>query len=76
MTTAEMLERAKDAFRTGYADVRRRVVLAEGVRRYRSNKDLEKAYVQGYAKAVREIADEARAEKKKRVRYEFKGEKA
>lgn len=67
-----MLERAKEAFRTGYADVRRRVVLAEGVRRYRSNKDLEKAYVQGYARAVKEIADEARDEKKKRGRYEFR----
>ena len=76
MTTAAMLERAKEAFRTGYADVRRRIVLAEGVRRYRSNKDLEKAYVQGYAKAVREIADEARQEKRKGGRYEFKGEKA
>lgn len=76
MSTKEMLERAKEAFRTGYADVRRRVVLAEGVRRYRSNKDLEKAYVQGYAKAVREIADEARQEKRKGGRYEFKGEKA
>ena len=73
MTTAEMLERAKEAFRTGYDDVRRRVVLAEGVRRYRSNKDLEKAYVQGYARAVKEIADEARAETKKRGRYEFRG---
>ena len=73
MTTAEMLERAKEAFRTGYDDVRRRVVLAEGVRRYRSNKDLEKAYVQGYARAVKEIADEARAERKKRGRYEFRG---
>lgn len=73
MTTAEMLERAKEAFRTGYADVRRRVVLAEGVRSYRSNKDLEKAYVQGYARAVKEIADEARAETKKRGRYEFRG---
>ena len=73
MTTAERLERAKEAFRTGYADVRRRVVLAEGVRRYRSNKDLEKAYVQGYARAVKEIADEARAESKKRGRYEFRG---
>ena len=72
MTTSEMLERAKEAFRTGYADVRRRVVLAEGVRRYRSKKDLEKAYVQGYARAVKEIADEARAEKKKRGRYEFR----
>ena len=72
MTTKEMLERAKDAFRTGHADVRRRVVLAEGVRRYRSNKDLEKAYVQGYAKAVREIADEARQEKRKGGRYEFR----
>ena len=72
MTTSEMLERAKEAFRTGYADVRRRVVLAEGARRYRSNKDLEKAYVQGYARAVKEIADEARAEKKKRGRYEFR----
>lgn len=72
MTTSEMLERAKEAFRTGYADVRRRVVLAEGVRRYRSNKDLEKSYVQGYARAVKEIADEARAEKKKRGRYEFR----
>lgn len=68
-----MLERAKEAFRTGYADVRRRIVLAEGVRRYRSNKDLEKAYVQGYAKAVREIADEARQENRKRGRYEFRG---
>ena len=67
-----MLERAKEAFRTGYADVRRRVVLVEGVRRYRSNKDLEKAYVQGYARAVKEIADEARDEKKKRGRYEFR----
>ena len=76
MTTAEMLERVKDAFRTGYADVRRRVVLAEGVRRYRSNKDLERAYVQGYAKAVKEISEEARREKTKRSRYEFKGEKA
>ena len=73
MTTEEMLERAKEAFRTGYDDVRRRVVLAEGVRRYRSNKDLEKAYVQGYARAVKEIADEARAETKKRGRYEFRG---
>ena len=73
MTTAEMLERAKEAFRTGYADVRRRVFLADGVRRYRSNKDLEKAYVQGYARAVKEIADEARAETKKRGRYEFRG---
>ena len=73
MSTKEMLERAKEAFRTGYADVRRRVVLAEGVRRYRSNKDLEKAYVQGYARAVKEIADEARAETKKRGRYEFRG---
>ena len=73
MTTEEMLERAKEAFRTGYADVRRRVVLAEGVRRYRGNKDLEKAYVQGYARAVKEIADEARAERKKRGRYEFRG---
>mgnify|MGYP001141397786 CR=1 FL=1 len=72
MSTKEMLERAKEAFRTGYADVRRRVVLAEGVRRYRSNKDLEKAYVQGYARAVKEIADEARDEKKKRGRYEFR----
>ena len=73
MSTKEMLERAKEAFRTGYADVRRRVVLAEGVRRYRSNKDLEKAYVQGYARAVKEIADEARAETKKRGRYGFRG---
>ena len=73
MTTAEMLERAKEAFRKGYADVRRRVFLADGVRRYRSNKDLEKAYVQGYARAVKEIADEARAETKKRGRYEFRG---
>lgn len=73
MSTKEMLERAKEAFRTGYADVRRRVVLAEGVRRYRSNKDLEKAYVQGYAKAVKEIADEARHEKRKGGRYEFRG---
>ena len=73
MSTKEMLERAKEAFQTGYADVRRRVVLSEGVRCYRSNKDLEKAYVQGYAKAVKEIADEARAEKKKRGRYEFRG---
>ena len=73
MTTEEMLERAKEACRTGYDDVRRRVVLAEGVRRYRSNKDLEKAYVQGYARAVKEIADEARAERKKRGRYEFRG---
>lgn len=73
MTTAAMLERAKEAFRTGYADVRRRIVLAEGVRRYRSNKDLEKAYVQGYAKAVKEIADEARQEKRKGGRYEFRG---
>ena len=73
MTTAEMLERAEEAFRSGYDDVRRRVVLAEGVRRYRSNKDLEKAYVQGYARAVKEIADEARAETKKRGRYEFRG---
>lgn len=73
MTTKEMLERAKEAFRTGYADVRRRVVLAEGVRCYRSNKDLERAYVQGYARAVKEIADEARAETKKRGRYEFRG---
>ena len=72
MSTKEMLERAKEAFRTGYADVRRRVVLAEGVRRYRSNKDLEKAYVQGYARAVKEIADEARDEKKKRGRYELR----
>lgn len=73
MSTKEMLERAKEAFRTGYADVSRRVVLSEGVRCYRSNKALEQAYVQGYARAVKEIADEARAEKKKRGRYEFRG---
>lgn len=46
MTTKEMLERAKEAFR------------------------------QGYAKTVKEIADEARQEKRKGGRYEFKGEKA
>lgn len=76
MTTAAMLERAKEAFRTGYADVRRRVIFADGVRSYKSNKELEKAYAQGYAKAVKEISEEARREKTKRSRYEFKGEKA
>lgn len=73
MTTAEMLERAKEAFRHGQSDVKRRVLLAEGIRPYAKNKELAMAYRQGYVKAVREIADEARAEKKKRGRYEFRG---
>lgn len=73
MTTKDMLERTKEAFRHGQADVRRSVLLAEGIRTYAKNKGLEMAYRQGYAKAVREIADEARAEKKKRGRYEFRG---
>ena len=73
MTTKDMLERAREAFRQGQADVRRSVLLAEGIRTYAKNKDLAMAYRQGYAKAVREIADEARAEKIKRGRYEFRG---
>ena len=73
MTTKDMLERAKEAFRQGQADVRRSVLLAEGIRTYAKNKELAMAYRQGYVKAVREIADEARAEKKKRGRYEFRG---
>lgn len=73
MTTKDMLERAKEAFRHGQADVRRSVLLAEGIRTYAKNKELAMAYRQGYVKAVREIADEARAEKKKRGRYEFRG---
>ena len=73
MTTKDMLERAKEAFRQGQADVRRSVLLAEGIRPYATNKQLAMAYRQGYVKAVREIADEARAEKKKRGRYEFRG---
>ena len=73
MTTKDMLERAREAFRHGQADVRRSVLLAEGIRTYAKNKDLAMAYRQGYAKAVREIADEARAEKIKRGRYEFRG---
>ena len=73
MTTKDMLERAKEAFRHGQADVRRSVLLAEGIRTYAKNEELAMAYRQGYVKAVREIADEARAEKKKRGRYEFRG---
>ena len=73
MTTKDMLERAREAFRQGQADVRRSVLLAEGIRTYAKNKDLAMAYRQGYATAVREIADEARAENKKRGRYEFRG---
>ena len=73
MTTKDMLERAREAFRQGQADVRRSVLLAEGIRPYAKNKELAMAYRQGYVKAVREIADEARAEKKKRGRYEFRG---
>lgn len=72
MTTNGMLERAKEAFRHGQSDVKRRVLLAEGIRPYAKNKELAMAYRQGYVKAVREIADEARAEKKKRGRYEFR----
>ena len=72
MTTNGMLERAKEAFRHGQADVKRRVLLAEGIRPYAKSKELAMAYRQGYVKAVREIADEARAEKKKRGRYEFR----
>lgn len=73
MTTKDMLERAKEAFRQGQADVRRSVLLAEGIRTYAKNKNLAMAYRQGYARAVKEIADEARAETKKRGRYEFRG---
>lgn len=73
MTTAAMLERAKEAFRQGQADVKRRVLLAEGIRPYAKNKDLAMAYRQGYARAVKEIADEARQENRKRGRYEFRG---
>ena len=73
MTTKDMLERAKEAFRQGQADVRRSVLLAEGIRPYAKNKELAMAYRQGYVKAVREIAYAARAEKKKRGRYEFRG---
>lgn len=73
MTTKEMLERAKEAFRRGESDVKRRVILAEGIRPYAKNKDLAMAYRQGYAKTVKEIADEARQEKRKGGRYEFRG---
>lgn len=73
MTTKGMLERAKEAFRRGESDVKRRVILAEGIRPYAKNKNLALAYRQGYAKAVREIADEARKENRKRGRYEFRG---
>lgn len=76
MTTKGMLKRAKEAFRQGQADVKRRVLLAEGIRPYAKNKGLAMAYRQGYAKAVKEISEEARREKTKRSRYEFKGEKA
>lgn len=76
MTTKGMLERAKEAFRQGQADVKRRVLLVEGIRPYAKNKNLAMAYRQGYAKTVKEIADEARQEKRKGGRYEFKGEKA
>lgn len=71
MTTKGMLERAKEAFRQGQADVKRRVLLAEGIRPYAKNKNLAMAYWQGYARAVKEIADEARQENRKRGRYEF-----
>ena len=74
MTTADMMRRIRDAFDRGRADVRRRVTVAEGVRPFAKNKDLKKAYMEGYAKAVFEIAQEAREETKKRNRYEFKGE--
>ncbi len=76
MTTKEMLDRTKEAFRQGQADVKRRVLLVEGIRPYAKNNDLAMAYRQGYAKAVKEISEEARREKTKRSRYEFKGEKA
>lgn len=55
-------DKEKTAFRAGADDARRGVLMAEGIRRFAKSKELRTAYVRGYARAVREIAMEAKRE--------------
>lgn len=61
-TMASSFDREKAAFRAGMYDARHGTLMSEGIRRFAKNKEQCTAYTRGYARAIREIAMEAKRE--------------